>query len=61
MAGRDGGTDLSTRSKRASDERPAHSESAASGSWEPLPSYLQRAGIDVIWRGNNWGEPPLKV
>jgi lipid A ethanolaminephosphotransferase len=30
-------------------------------SQEPLPSYLQRYGIDVIWRTNNWGEPPLKV
>lgn len=30
-------------------------------SFEPLPSYLQRHGIDVIWRTNNWGEPPLKV
>ena len=30
-------------------------------SHEPLPSYLQRSGIDVIWRTNNWGEPPLKV
>ena len=28
---------------------------------EPLPSYLQRHGIDVVWRTNNWGEPPLKV
>jgi lipid A ethanolaminephosphotransferase len=31
------------------------------GSTELLPSYLQRHGIDVIWRSNNWGEPPLKV
>jgi lipid A ethanolaminephosphotransferase len=30
-------------------------------SYEPLPSYLQRHGIDVIWRTHNWGEPPLKV
>lgn len=28
---------------------------------EPLPSYLQRAGIDVFWRSKNWGEPPLKI
>ena len=28
---------------------------------EPLPSYLQRNGIDTIWLSNNWGEPPLKV
>jgi lipid A ethanolaminephosphotransferase len=30
-------------------------------SYEPLPSYLQRYGVDVIWRTHNWGEPPLKV
>jgi lipid A ethanolaminephosphotransferase len=29
--------------------------------YEPLPSYLQRHGIDVIWRTNNFGEPPIKV
>ncbi len=32
-----------------------------SNSSEVLPSYLQRHGIDVIWRTHNWGEPPLKV
>lgn len=27
---------------------------------EILPNYLQRtAGTDVIWRTNNWGEPPV--
>lgn len=31
------------------------------GATELLPSYLQRHGVDVIWRTNNWGEPPLKV
>lgn len=25
--------------------------------YEPLPSYLQRNGIEVIWHANNWGEP----
>lgn len=30
-------------------------------SWEPLTSYLQSSGADVIWRTNNWGEPPMKV
>jgi lipid A ethanolaminephosphotransferase len=30
-------------------------------SWEPLSSYLQRSGVDVIWRANNWGEPAMKV
>ncbi len=29
--------------------------------YEPLPSYMQRNGVDVVWRSNNWGEPPLKV
>lgn len=29
--------------------------------YEPLPSYLQRSGVDVIWRTHNFGEPPLKV
>tara|TARA_R110001592_G_scaffold123666_2_gene331856 strand:+ start:7284 stop:8849 length:1566 start_codon:yes stop_codon:yes gene_type:complete len=28
---------------------------------EPLPSYLTRMGVDVIWRANNWGEPAIKV
>ena len=28
---------------------------------EPLPNYLSRIGADVIWRTNNWGEPPLAV
>lgn len=34
---------------------------ATSDSYEPLPSYLQRHGIDVIWRTNNWGEPKINV
>lgn len=29
--------------------------------YEPLPSYLQRHGVDVIWRTRNWGQPPLQV
>ena len=29
--------------------------------WEPLPSYLQRSGVDVIWRTRNWGEPRMAV
>jgi lipid A ethanolaminephosphotransferase len=28
---------------------------------EPLPSYLYRNGVDVIWRTRNWGEPPIHV
>lgn len=41
----------------------SHSGSAAiSGKqFEPLPGYLQRNGVDVIWRTNNWGEPPVAV
>jgi len=29
--------------------------------YEPLPSYLQRNGVNVIWRTDNWGEPRLKI
>ncbi len=29
------------------------------GNYEPLPSYLTRLGVNVIWRTNNWGEPPI--
>jgi len=29
--------------------------------YEPLPSYLQRNGVEVIWRTRNWGEPPITV
>lgn len=31
------------------------------GSVELLPSYLDRHGVDVMWRTNNWGEPPLHI
>jgi len=34
---------------------------STSDSYEPLPSFLQRLGIDVIWRANNWGEPKINV
>src|SRR6185312_9502252 len=37
------------------------SESPFSKPYEPLPSYLQRHGVDVIWRTPNFGEPPIKV
>lgn len=37
------------------------SSSEFSRRYEPLPSYLQRSGVDVIWRSHNWGEPPIKV
>jgi lipid A ethanolaminephosphotransferase len=36
-------------------------ESPFSSGYEPLPSYLQRSGVDVIWRTRNWGEPPINV
>ena len=29
--------------------------------YEPLPSYLFRHGVDVIWRSHNWGEPQIDV
>jgi lipid A ethanolaminephosphotransferase len=35
--------------------------SAISANDEPLPSYLHRHGVEVIWRTNNFGEPPMKV
>ena len=28
---------------------------------EPLPSYLQRQGVEVIWRTANSGHPPIQV
>lgn len=31
------------------------------GNDEPLPSYLHRHGVQVVWRSNNFGEPPLQV
>ena len=29
--------------------------------YEILPNYLFRAGVDVVWRTSNWGEPPLHI
>ena len=29
--------------------------------YEILPNYLHRAGVDVVWRTSNWGEPPLHI
>ncbi len=29
--------------------------------YEILPNYLHRAGVDVIWRTTNWGEPPVHI
>ena len=39
----------------------ADTQSPFAKRYEPLPSYLQRNGVDVIWRTHNFGEPPLKV
>ncbi|UHQ20197.1 phosphoethanolamine--lipid A transferase EptA [Lysobacter sp. KIS68-7] len=36
-------------------------DAPANVSQEILPNYLQRHGVEVIWRSNNWGEPPLKI
>ena len=29
--------------------------------YEILPNYLYRSGVEVIWRSNNWGEPPVHI
>lgn len=29
--------------------------------YEPLPNYLKRNGVNVVWRANNWGQPNLDV
>lgn len=29
--------------------------------YEILPNYLHRTGVDVVWRSNNWGEPPVHI
>lgn len=29
--------------------------------YEILPNYLFRSGVDVVWRSNNWGEPPVHI
>ena len=29
--------------------------------YEILPNYLCRNGVDVVWRSNNWGEPPVHI
>ena len=34
---------------------------SSSDDFEPLPSYLHRAGAYVIWRSKNWGEPKLNI
>lgn len=40
---------------------PVDSSSPFAANLEPLPSYLYRHGVDVIWRTKNWGEPPLTI
>lgn len=34
---------------------------ATSDLYEILPNYLFRAGVDVVWRTHNWGEPPVHI
>ncbi|MGP2569783.1 phosphoethanolamine--lipid A transferase EptA [Ornithobacterium rhinotracheale] len=29
--------------------------------YEILPNYLNRTGVEVIWRTTNWGEPPIHI
>lgn len=29
--------------------------------YEILPNYLERSGVEVIWRTTNWGEPPVHI
>ncbi len=40
---------------------PEDTSSPFAKNLEPLPSYLHRFGVDVIWRARNWGEPPVQV
>lgn len=37
----------------------SHSESGEP--YEVLPNYLHRAGVDVVWRTTNSGEPPIRI
>jgi lipid A ethanolaminephosphotransferase len=37
------------------------SNASARTGFEPLNSYLTRAGVETIFRTNNFGEPPIKV
>jgi len=39
----------------------SHVSPGALASYEPLPSYLHREGVDVIWRSRNFGEPHMKI
>ena len=37
------------------------SHKATNKLYEILPNYLYRTGVDVVWRTNNWGEPPVHI
>ena len=37
------------------------SYSDSSDLYEILPNYLNRNNVDVNWRTNNWGEPPIHI
>lgn len=37
------------------------SHKASDKLYEILPNYLYRTGVDVVWRSNNWGEPPVHI
>jgi lipid A ethanolaminephosphotransferase len=39
----------------------SHKASGDQSSWEALPTYLARQGVDVTWRTNNSGEPPMQL
>jgi len=56
---------LKARSTATYTTASVHSMLSYTGSdsddYEPLPNYLQREGVDVLWRTNNWGAPTLHV
>jgi lipid A ethanolaminephosphotransferase len=37
------------------------SHKASGKLYEILPNYMERSGVDVVWRSTNWGEPPLHI
>ncbi len=37
------------------------SKGSTSDNYETLPNYLQRTGVNVIWRTKNWGQPTLHI
>lgn len=36
-------------------------KASTSDNFESLPNYLNRQGVDVLWRANNWGQPKLNI